>query len=516
MQPTILIVDDEKHTRDGLRRLLEDDYDVYVAEDIGGAISVLERETVDLLLTDLRLGGEDGMQLIERALKMPHPPVCIMMTAYGSVDTAVEAMKRGAYDFVTKPLNLDKVEMLIARALQSRRMEQENRTLRQQIDERFGLENILGESLALREVLDTIRQVAPSSANVLIEGESGTGKELAAHAIHNLSRRNQAKFVVVHCAALSPTLLESELFGHERGAFTGAHERRIGRFEQANGGTIFLDEIGEIDPSTQVKLLRVMSEQRAFERVGGTQTLRADVRVIAATNKNLEQMVREGKFRDDLYFRLNVVRITMPPLRARKEDIPLLVRSFLRHFSKANEKPVLDITTGRDEYAARLRLAGKRARVAHRDRARGSDGERAQSYGTRFAARDPGGGGNVWRRNHSFGNGESARFGGNGKTADHPGTQFNGRKHNRRGHATGNQPPDLAPQTKRVECAGAECAGASARRKETHKINHAGRRRFHSESRPYLEADKIAVWGKRSLALVSSLRMSHRDVELAG
>ena len=314
MQPTILIVDDEKHTRDGLRRLLEDEYDVYVAEDIGGAISVLERETVDLLLTDLRLGGEDGMQLIERALKMPHPPVCIMMTAYGSVDTAVEAMKRGAYDFVTKPLNLDKVEMLIARALQSRRMEQENRTLRQQIDERFGLENIFGESLALREVLDTIRQVAPSSANVLIEGESGTGKELAAHAIHNLSRRNQAKFVVVHCAALSPTLLESELFGHERGAFTGAHERRIGRFEQANGGTIFLDEIGEIDPSTQVKLLRVMSEQRAFERVGGTQTLRADVRVIAATNKNLEQMVREGKFRDDLYFRLNVVRITMPPL----------------------------------------------------------------------------------------------------------------------------------------------------------------------------------------------------------
>ena len=289
MQPTILIVDDEKHTRDGLRRLLEDEYDVYVAEDIGGAISVLERETVDLLLTDLRLGGEDGMQLIERALKMPHPPVCIMMTAYGSVDTAVEAMKRGAYDFVTKPLNLDKVEMLIARALQSRRMEQENRTLRQQIDERFGLENILGESLALREVLDTIRQVAPSSANVLIEGESGTGKELAAHAIHNLSRRNKAKFVVVHCAALSPHLLESELFGHERGAFTGAHERRIGRFEQANGGTIFLDEIGEIDASTQVKLLRVMSEERAFERVGGTQTLRADVRVIAATNKNLEQ-----------------------------------------------------------------------------------------------------------------------------------------------------------------------------------------------------------------------------------
>jgi two-component system response regulator AtoC len=343
-QATILIVDDEKHTRDGLRRLLENDYDVYVAGDLAGAMSVLEREQVDLLLTDLRLGTEDGMQLIDRALKMPQPPICIMMTAYGSVDTAVEAMKRGAYDFVTKPLNLDKVEILIARALQSRKLEAENLTLRQQVDERYGLENIIGESAALHEVLDTIKQVAPSSATVLIEGESGTGKELAAHAIHNLSRRNKAKFVAVHCAALSPTLLESELFGHEKGAFTGAHERRIGRFEQASGGTIFLDEVAEIPPSTQVKLLRVMSEERAFERVGGNQTLRADVRLIAATNKNLETMVREGKFRDDLFFRLNVVRIVMPPLSERKDDIPLLVRSFLRHFSKANDKPVLDLT----------------------------------------------------------------------------------------------------------------------------------------------------------------------------
>ena len=344
IQPTILIVDDEKHTRDGLRRLLENEYDVYVAADIAGASDVLEREQIDILLTDLRLGNEDGMMLIDRARKMPHPPICIMMTAYGSVDIAVEAMKRGAYDFVTKPLNLDKVEMLIARALGTRKLEQENRTLRQQVDERYGLENIIGDSAALREVLDTIRQVAPSSANVLIEGESGTGKELAAHAIHNLSRRNKAKFVAVHCAALSPQLLESELFGHEKGAFTGAHERRIGRFEQANGGTIFLDEVAEIDPSTQVKLLRVMSEERAFERVGGNQTLRADVRIIAATNKNLETLVREGKFRDDLFFRLNVVRITMPPLRDRKEDIPLLIRGFLRHFCKANEKPLVDLT----------------------------------------------------------------------------------------------------------------------------------------------------------------------------
>src|SRR3982751_4330278 len=296
-QPNILLVDDEKHTRDGLRRLLENEYDVYVAADIAGAMNVLEREQIDVLLTDLRLGSEDGMTLVDRALKMPRPPVCIMMTAYGSVDTAVEAMKRGAYDFVTKPLNLDKVEKLLARALQSRKLEQENRNLRQQVDDRYGLENIWGDSAVLHEVLDTIRQVAPSSANVLIEGESGTGKELAAHAIHNLSRRNKAKFVAVHCAALSPQLLESELFGHEKGAFTGAHERRIGRFEQASGGTLFLDEIGEIDPSTQVKLLRVMSEERAFERVGGNQTLHADVRIIAATNKNLEQLVREGKLK---------------------------------------------------------------------------------------------------------------------------------------------------------------------------------------------------------------------------
>ncbi len=345
MQPTLLIVDDEKHTRDGLRRLFDDVYDTYIAEDLRGAMDVLEREQIDVLLTDLRLGGDDGMQLIERALKLSRPPICIMMTAYGSVDTAVEAMKRGAYDFVTKPLNLDKVEILIARALGSRKMEQEVRTLRQQVDERFGLENVIGEAQALREVLDTIKQVAPSSANVLIDGESGTGKELAAHAIHNLSRRSKAKFVTVHCAALSPTLLESELFGHERGAFTGAHERRIGRFEQASGGTIFLDEIGEIDQSTQVKLLRVISEERAFERVGGNQLLKADVRLVAATNKDLAQLVKEGKFRDDLYFRLNVVHITMPPLRDRKEDIPLLVRNFLKHFCKQNEKPLLDLTS---------------------------------------------------------------------------------------------------------------------------------------------------------------------------
>src|SRR3982751_362831 len=340
LQSTVLIVDDEKHTREGLRRLLENDYDVYIAGDITGAMDVLEREQVDVLLTDLRLGNEDGMALIDRTLKMPRPPICIMMTAYGSVDVAVEAMKRGAYDFVTKPLNLDKVELLIARAVRSRKIEQENRALREQVDERYGLENIWGDSPALHDVLDTIKQVAPSSATVLIEGESGTGKELAAHAIHNLSRRNKAKFVVVHCAALSPQLLESELFGHEKGAFTGATERRIGRFESAVGGTLFLDEIGEISQSTQVKLLRFL-ETKAIERVGGSKPIELDVRLVAATNRNLEQLVRDGKFREDLFFRLNVVRLFMPPLRDRPEDVPLLLAHFIKVFSAENGVPPL-------------------------------------------------------------------------------------------------------------------------------------------------------------------------------
>ena len=345
---TILIVDDEKHTREGLRRSLEDeeDFEVYVAADVAGALSILEGESVDLLLTDLRLGGDDGMTLIDRALKMPTPPVCIMMTAYGSVDTAVEAMKRGAYDFVTKPVNLDKLEILIRRALRGREVETENKELRQQVEKRSGkgLEALIGTSAPMDEVFDTIRQVAPSRATVLIEGESGTGKELVARALHNLSNRAKARFIAVHCAALSPQLLESELFGHERGAFTGATEKRVGRFEQADGGTIFLDEIGEIDASTQVKLLRVLGE-RTFERVGGSTQVAADVRLVAATNKHLEKLVAEGKFREDLFYRLNVVRLHMPPLRERREDIPLMVRAFLKQSCQENEKPLRELTS---------------------------------------------------------------------------------------------------------------------------------------------------------------------------
>ncbi len=344
MRPTILIVDDEKHTREGLRTSLEDQFEVYIAGDIKEALSVLQGDVIDLIVTDLRLGGgEDGMKLIDQVLQMPHPPICIMMTAFGSVDTAVEAMKHGAYDFVTKPINIDKLEILINRALRSRDVEKENVELKQQVEKRYGLENLIGESPVMQEIFETIKQVAPSRATVLLEGESGTGKELVAHALHNLSNRNKAKFVAVHCAALSPQLLESELFGHERGAFTGAVEKRIGRFEQANGGTLFLDEIGEIDAGTQVKLLRLLGE-RTFERVGGNQTLSSDVRLVTATNKNLEALVAEGKFREDLFYRLNVVRITLPPLRDRREDIPLLVDAFLKQAAKENDRPFRELS----------------------------------------------------------------------------------------------------------------------------------------------------------------------------
>lgn len=338
LQKTLLIVDDEKNTRDGLRVALEDHFEVYVAGDIAGAMAALEADPADVLITDLRLGGEDGMDLIEKAIKLPKPPICIMMTAYGSVDTAVEAMKRGAYDFVTKPVNIDRLEMLIQRALRERETRREINTLREQVGRRSGLESMIGHSGVMVEVFETIKQVAPSRATVLIQGETGTGKELAARAIHTLSPRAGKKFVAVHCKAFSTQLLESELFGHERGAFTGAFERRTGRFEQANGGTLFLDEIGEIDENTQVKLLRAIGE-RTFERVGGNQTLQADVRLVAATNKDLAGLVAEGKFRDDLYFRLNVVQVTMPPLRTRKEDIPLLVRAFLKESAEENGKP---------------------------------------------------------------------------------------------------------------------------------------------------------------------------------
>ena len=297
----------------------------------------LDADHIDLVLTDLRLGGEDGMALIEKVLQRPRPPICLLMTAYGSISTAVEAMKSGAYDFVTKPVNIDELGLKIARAIKGRQTEQENVQLRHQVNKRFGLENLIGESRAMHEIFDTIRQVSPSRATVLLVGESGTGKELIAHAIHNLSNRNKTRFVAFNCAAFAPQLIESELFGHERGAFTGAAEKRIGRFEQAAGGTLFLDEIGEIDSNIQVKLLRAL-DPGVFERVGGNQSIHAEVRLIAATNRDLAALVREGKFREDLYYRLNVVQIRVPPLRERREDIPLLANTFLKEICERDGK----------------------------------------------------------------------------------------------------------------------------------------------------------------------------------
>lgn len=340
---TVLIVDDEKNTRDGLRLSLEDEFDVYVAANIAEAEEILKSDTVHVMLTDLRLGGESGMDLIAQTLARPKPPTCILMTAYGSVDVAVEAMKKGAYDYVSKPLNIDELEIIIKRAIRSRSVEEENVALKAQFTERYGVENIIGHSAVMQPVFDMIRQVAPSKANVLIEGESGTGKELVGRAIHHLSGRPKSKLITVHCAALSEQLLESELFGHERGAFTGATERRIGRFEEADGGTLFLDEIGEIDLNTQVKLLRAIGE-RTIERLGSNKPQKVDVRVVAATNKDLSEMVKEGTFRDDLFFRLNVVSIQMPPLRDRKEDIVLLVEAFLKEFGEENNKSDMDMT----------------------------------------------------------------------------------------------------------------------------------------------------------------------------
>lgn len=343
-KPMLLIVDDEKPTRDGLRAALEDRYDVYVAEDARAAMELLEREHFSVLLTDFRLPNEDGMKLISRAKSLAKPPICILMTAYGSEELAVDAMKRGADDYIAKGrLQIDELEMRIARALRQQTLETENVSLRQQLDNKFGMEKVVGDSEPMREVFDVVRQVAPTRVTVLLQGESGTGKEMIARAIHQLSPRSKQPMITVHCAALSPTLLESELFGHEKGAFTGAHERRIGRFEQAQGSTLFLDEIGEIDASTQVKLLRFLGE-RTFERVGSNKTLSADVRVIAATNKNLQEMVKAGTFREDLFFRLRVVEIWLPTLRERAEDIPLLAQNFLREFATEMGKPVKDFT----------------------------------------------------------------------------------------------------------------------------------------------------------------------------
>ncbi len=345
MVPSVLIVDDEKHTREGLQQALGENYDVTVAANADEAFNLMDSQPFDVILTDLRMPGKSGLKVIDKALALGNRPAVLMMTAYGNIETAVEAMKRGAVDFLTKPVNIERLEVLIQRALKTKTLEIEVKQLHERLDEKFSFEGIIGNSPKLQEVIDRVRLVAPSRATILVEGESGTGKELVAQAIHQSSPRSRGPFIAVHCAALSESLLESELFGHERGSFTGATERRVGRFESSDGGTLFLDEIGEISPSTQVKLLRFL-ETKSIERVGGSKPIELDVRLVAATNRTLEQLVREGKFREDLFFRLNVVRITMPPLRDRTEDIPVLLAHFIKIFSDENGVPALTIEPG--------------------------------------------------------------------------------------------------------------------------------------------------------------------------
>lgn len=335
---SILIVDDERNTRSVLERFLRGKYDVTLAEDGLRALNILKKNNFDLLLTDLRMPGADGMQVLQAALKKNPPPTCIVFTAYGSIENAVEAMKKGAFDFVTKPINFDRLELLFDRALESRTLREENKELKRRLDKNFGAESIIGKSSAMQNVMDTVRQVAPTRSTVLITGESGTGKEVIAQTIHQLSGR-PGKFLPVHCAALPPNLLESELFGHEKGAFTGAIEQKKGRFELADEGTLFLDEIGEVDLQIQVKLLRVL-EARCFERVGGIETVHTDARVVTATNRDLAAMVRENTFREDLFYRLDVVSVHLPPLRERQEDIPLFVKHFIDEFSGENGKEI--------------------------------------------------------------------------------------------------------------------------------------------------------------------------------
>jgi DNA-binding NtrC family response regulator len=345
MVPSVLIIDDEKHTREGLQQALQEHYDVSVAANADEAFNLMDAQEFEVILTDLRMPGKSGLKVIDKALALPNRPAVIMMTAYGSIDTAVEAMKRGAVDFLTKPVQIERLEILIQRALKTKTLEVEVKQLHERLDEKFNVGAIVGHSPKLAEVIERVKLVAPSKATILIEGETGTGKELIAQAIHQASPRARAPFVPVHCAALPATLLESELFGHERGAFTGATEKREGRFEAADGGTVFLDEIGEIGPEIQVKLLRFL-ETKSFERIGSSKTITVDVRLVAATNRNLEQMVKEGKFREDLYFRLNVVRITTPALRERTDDIPVLLEHFIKVYAKENSYEPVQIEPG--------------------------------------------------------------------------------------------------------------------------------------------------------------------------
>ena len=343
MKFSILIVDDEKNIREGLGRSLEmDGYEVLLAEDGKQGWSLVNQEHVDLVIADLKMPEMSGEELLKRiSSAYPTIPV-IILTGHGTIESAVEAMRNGAFDFVTKPVNLDRLSLLAKRALSNRELVLQHRNLKEEVERlksRRTAGAIIGKSTQMQKIMQMVEQVAATKASVLITGESGVGKELVADAVHNLSNRSENPYIKVHCAALAESLLESELFGHEKGAFTGAVSMKRGRFELAHTGTIFLDEIGEINQQVQIKILRVLQDKK-FERVGGEHTQEVDVRVVSATNRDLKSEIEEGRFREDLFYRLNVVNIHVPPLRDRKEDIPLLISAFLQEFSEENQKNI--------------------------------------------------------------------------------------------------------------------------------------------------------------------------------
>ncbi len=349
MKRSILIVDDEKNIRSGLALAMDlEGYETLTAEDGASAWALMGKKNVDLVITDLRMPNMSGEQLLQKiASAYPRLPV-IILTGHGTIETAVEAMRMGAIDFFTKPVELDRLSLVVKKALSNTDLYVEHEKLKAEVatlKARNRYDRIVGKSQKMVALMETVAQVAPTRASVLITGESGVGKELVADALHELGSRSKGPFVKVHCAALSASLLESELFGHEKGSFTGAVAQKKGRFELADGGTIFLDEIGEIDGATQVKLLRVLQEKE-FERVGGEKPVTVDVRIICATNRDLLKEIEKGTFREDLYYRLNVVHLDVPPLRERKDDIPLLMTSFLTLFNKENDKSLEGFSNG--------------------------------------------------------------------------------------------------------------------------------------------------------------------------
>ena len=340
----LVVIDDEVNAAAALEILLkEDGYDVTRAHDARAGLQLLEKVVPDVVLTDLRMPGMDGIELLAKIKEIRPETMVILMTAYGTVKTAVKAMKLGAEDYLSKPIDVEELEVVLQKALERKGLLAEARALRERLEHKYRFDNLVGESPEMLSVFKTIRQVAPSSASVLLLGESGTGKELFAQALHQNSPRRNKPFIKVACAALPETLLESELFGHEKGSFTGAIYTRAGRFEAADGGTLFLDELGDITPTVQVKLLRFL-EEREFERVGGNKTFKVDVRIVAATHRDLRKKLEDGSFREDLYYRLNVIEIHIPALRDRPGDIPLLAHHFLRKYAEANAKDLKGIS----------------------------------------------------------------------------------------------------------------------------------------------------------------------------